>query len=267
MKDLRGRVVLITGAAHGIGKETAWAFAREGARVILADIHAGRLEEAVGDLKRAGHDAIGIQVDLKERDQVKGMVDRAISEAGRVDVLVNNAGVVFAGRIWEISDREVDDTISVNLLAPIWATRRVLPGMMERGHGHIVNIASAAGKATNPYISVYCATKFAVVGFTDAVHQEMHGTGIGTTTVNPGWIDSGMFKGSKPIPLFTSWKPPRVVAESIVMAVKKNKAEIHRPKLMWFGGLFRAVFGPRLMAILWRLFRADRLFKRVEGYE
>ncbi len=267
MKDLRDKVVLITGAAHGIGRETSWAFAREGARVVLADVHAGRLEEAVGDLKRAGHDAIGIQVDLKDRDQVKEMVDRAVSEAGHVDVLVNNAGVVFAGRIWELSDREVDDTISVNLLAPIWATRRVLPGMIERGYGHIVNIASAAGKATNPYISVYCASKFAVVGFTDAVHQELHGTGIGTTVVNPGWIKTGMFKGARPIRLFTHWNPPRLIAESIVMAVKKNKAEIHRPKLMWFAGLFRAVFGPKLMAKLWRLFRADRLFARVEGYQ
>ena len=82
MKDLRDKVVLITGAAHGIGRETSWACAREGARVVLADIHAGRLEEAVVELKRAGHDAIGILVDLKERDQVKEMVDRAISRRG-----------------------------------------------------------------------------------------------------------------------------------------------------------------------------------------
>lgn len=267
MKDLRGKVVLITGAAHGIGKETAWAFAREGALLVLADIHAGRLEEAVGDLNREGHDAIGIQMDLRERDQVNLMVDRAIDEAGRIDILVNNAGVVFARRIWEISDREVIDTVNVNLLAPIWAIRRVLPGMMERGRGHIVNIASAAGKATNPYISVYCATKFAVVGLTDAVYQELHGTGITTTTVNPGWVSSGMFKGARPIRLFTHWKPPRFVAESIVLAVKRNKAEIHRPRLMWFSGLFRAVLGPRVMAVLWRLFRSDKLFARVEGYE
>jgi all-trans-retinol dehydrogenase (NAD+) len=266
MIDLRGKVVLVTGAAHGIGLETARAFAREGARVVLADIHLQRLEDAVRVLREAGHNAEGIQADLRTREQVYRMVDRAVETAGRVDVLVNNAGVVFARRIWEIGDEEIEDTVNVNLLAPIWATRRALVGMIERGAGHIVNIASAGGKITNSYISVYCATKFAVVGFTDAIHQELHGTGVGTTAVNPGWISSGMFKGARRIP-FTRWKPPRFIAESIVFAVQRDKAEIHRPRLMWFGGILRAVLGPKAMAFLWRLFRADRLFANVRGYE
>lgn len=267
MRDLRGKVVLITGGAHGIGKETARAFAREGARLVLSDINQERLDETVGELTAEGHEVIGLQVDLRDREQVYGMVDEATERMGSLDVLVNNAGVVFARQIIDLNDREITDMMEVNLYAPIWSTKRALKYMIQKNSGHIVNIASAAGKTTNPYLSVYCATKFGVVGFTDAIHQELHRLGIGTTTVNPGWVSSGMFKGARPIPLITRWKPPAFIAGAIVDAVMKNRSEIHRPRFMWIGGLLRAILGPRLMARLWRLFKADRLFSRVEGYE
>lgn len=267
MKDLAGKVVLVTGGAHGIGLETARAFARAGARVVVADVNQQWLDEAVKDLRAGGHEAKGIRVDLREREQVYEMIDRATWEMGQIDILVNNAGVVFPRRIMDIDEEEINDTLKVNIHAPIWATKKVLPQMMERRLGHIVNIGSAAGKTTNPYISVYCATKFAVVGFTDSLHQELHGSGIETTLVNPGWIKSGMFKGAKRVKLLTRWVPPELVARKIIDAVVKSKAEIHVPRMMWIGGFLRAILGPKVMDFLWRLFRGQDLFAGVVGHE
>lgn len=265
--EVKGKVVLVTGAAHGIGKATAFQFACEGARLVIADIHQGRLEEAVAELREAGYEALPIVVDLREKEQVDRMVDQAIEEMGRLDILVNNAGIVFAKKIMDIEEREIRNMLLVNLHAPIWSIKRALPHMLERRSGYIVNLCSAAGKTTNAYLSVYCSTKFGMVGLTDAVHQELHGTGIKTLAVNPGWIQSGMFKGSKPIRFVTRWKPPSYVARAIVYAVQRNKAEIHRPRIMWFGALLRSLLGPRIMAKGWRLFRGDRLFSRTVGYE
>lgn len=267
MKDLKGKVVLVTGGGHGIGRETALAFAREGARVVVADVNQAWLDETVEMLEREGCRATGVQVDLREREQVESMVDRAVSEAGPVDVLVNNAGIVYTKRFVDLSGSEIQDTLDVDLMAPIWACRRVAPSMLERGSGHIVNVSSAVGKTSNPFLSVYCASKFGLVGFTDTLQQELGPRGVGTTVVNPGWISSGMFSGAKRIALITRWSPPEYVAGIIVSAVKKNRAEVHVPRIMWIGGFLRALLGPKVMAVLWRLFGGDSLFASVKGHE
>lgn len=266
MRDLRGKVVLVTGAAHGIGKATAKAFAREGARLVLVDIHQQRLDETVNELREAGCEVVGIQADLRRRNLVYDMVDRAIEETGAIDVLVNNAGIVFTGKFEDLSEQEIEDTLNVNLYAPIWAVRRALPHMLARDSGHIVNVASALGKVTNPFVSVYCATKFGVIGFTDTLYQELRDTGVGITTVNPGWITSGMFKGAKRLS-FVKWRPPEFVGDSIVEAVKLDRVEINRPRIMWLGGFLRALLGPRILWYLWRLGKADKMFSRVVGYD
>lgn len=266
MKELRGKVVLITGAAHGIGMETARAFAREGSRVVLTDIHEERLAGAVAELAEDGHQVYGIQVDLRDKEDIYSMIDKTQRDVGGIDVLVNNAGVVYTRLMEDMSEKEITDTVEVNLYAPIWTVRRALPGMIARRSGHIVNVASVAGKATNPYMAVYCATKFGVIGFTDTLNQELHYHNIQTTVVNPGWVNSGMFKGARRIPL-ARWQHPSVIANAILYAVKNNKSEVHRPRLMWFGGILRALLGPKLMARAWRLFRSDNLFKKVEGYQ
>jgi len=266
MKDLRNKVVLITGAAHGIGRETALAFAREGARLVLADVQQARLDETVSELKRAGHDVLGIQVDLRRREQVYEMIDRSGREMGPIDVLVNNAGVVHAMQITDLTEEQIEDMIDVNLKAPIWTTKRLLPEMIERRSGHIVNIGSVAGKITLPYLSVYCATKSAVIGFTDTIYQELHRYGVHTSLVNPGFVDSGMFKGAGTLPMIP-WVSPRFIAEAIVRGVKANRLELHAPRIIWIGGFLRLFLGQRTLSWVWRRMRVFHTFGNVVGYD
>lgn len=266
MKDISGKVVLITGGGHGIGRETAIAFAREGARVAIADVNDAWLEETLAELKKVSPDAMGIRADLRDREHVFDMVDRVESEMGSVDILINNAGVVHTRLFYELDENQISDMIDVDLLAPIWACKRAIPGMLRRGYGHIVNVASVAGKSTNPYLSVYCAAKFGLVGFTDTLHQELAHRGIETTLVNPGWVASGMFSGAKRVALLTKWISPGDVAAAILKGVKESRAEIHVPRSMWFAGFLRVILGQKIMTKLWRVFRGDSLFAEVKGH-
>lgn len=185
---VRGRLILVTGASSGIGRATALRLARGGATVVAAARNAERLETL--SASHPGITAVPCDVTL-EADRV-----RLVAEAGPVDVLVNNAGVGWMGLVESMPAADVRTLIETNVVALIDLTQRVLPGMLERGLGHVVNVASVASWVSFPPYTVYSATKWAVQGFSEGLRRELLGRGVTAATVNPGPIATEFFARS-----------------------------------------------------------------------
>jgi short-subunit dehydrogenase len=219
--DLNGARVLLTGASGGIGNAIARALHERGASLAIT----GRRVDALEALKAELGDRVDVlQADLAKREDVEALVGRA----GTVDVLVANAGLPGSGDLDSFTPQEIDRAIDVNLRAPMQLTRALLPGMIERGRGHLVYISSLSGKVPAAGSSVYGATKFGLRGFGSSLHDELHGTGVGATTVFPGFIsDAGMFADSGvKLPPGVGTKPPEQVAQAVLDGIDKNRVEI-----------------------------------------
>jgi uncharacterized protein len=186
--ELRGRVVVVTGASAGIGQATAVAFAKRGAKVVLAARRLDRLEELATRIERAGGRALAMKLDVTDHEQLERLPGIVKEAYGPTDVLVNNAGVPGGGRFDDLTYEQIERIVRVNLLAVIEGTRAFLPGMRRRGRGHIVNVASLAGRFAAPSASVYSATKHGVVAFSESLHYEVEPDGVLVTSVNPGFV-------------------------------------------------------------------------------
>ncbi|MFZ5573517.1 MAG: SDR family oxidoreductase [Thermodesulfobacteriota bacterium] len=246
MKNLAKKVVAITGAAAGIGKEMALLFAAEKASLALMDINEKQLEVTAGELAGYGVTVRKYVCNVADKDKVEAVCAEIKRDFGFVDVLVNNAGIVVGKSIEDSSYEEIRRTIDVNLTGLIWLTKQFLPEMTRRNSGHIVNIASAAGMLAIPLLGDYCATKFAVVGFTDALRMEMKKfghAGVKTTCVCPSIIDTGMFTGFKP-PLLNPLLQPKEVARRVVDAVKMEKTYVKMPFMVNLIPLFKFLPAP-----------------------
>jgi short-subunit dehydrogenase len=219
--DLNGARVLLTGASGGIGNAIARALHERGASLAIT----GRRADALDSLKAELGDRVEVlQADLCRHEDVEALPGRA----GTVDVLVANAGLPGSGELGSFSPEQIDRAIDVNLRAPMQLTRALLPGMLERRSGHLVFVSSLSGKVPAAGSSVYSATKFGLRGFGDSLHDELHGTGVGATTVFPGFIsDAGMFADSGvKLPAGVGMKPPEDVAAAVIAGIEKNRAEI-----------------------------------------
>ena len=183
------RRVLVTGASRGIGECLAREAARRGALVTLVARSPGPLSELATET--GGH---ALPADLADRAQLAGLVDRAAEQAGRpVDVLVNNAGLDAAAGLLELQADELADVVAVNLHAPIELTRQVLPGMVQRGRGHVVNVSSGFSTVNAPGLTPYCSTKAGLSHFTGGLALEVRGTGVETTLVEPGPVRTDLY--------------------------------------------------------------------------
>ena len=204
--DLSGRTVLLTGATGGLGRAIAQALAERGAKLILSARNAEELEQLAAELPGTGH--VGILADLAQA----GAGTKLIADAGEFDVLVANAGVRGAGALTDYSDEEIERAIRVNLEAPVRMARAAIERMRERGSGHLVFIASLAGKAAPPRGSLYNATKFGLRGFAIGLRGDLAPDGVGVSLVSPGFVrDAGMFadSGAKPPPGLGTTTPER----------------------------------------------------------
>lgn len=200
-EHLRGKVVLITGASSGFGEDSARLFAAEGCKVVLAARRLERLQAQVEKIQRDGGEAIAVPVDVAERDEIELMAQSAFELYGQIDVLVNNAG--FGRLDWLENldpDRDIETQIAVNLLGLIQVTRAVLPHMLKRRSGHIINMSSIAGLIPAPLYTIYSATKFGVRGFNDALRREVAPFGIRVSCIYPGpaVTEFGQHAGSNP---------------------------------------------------------------------
>ena len=227
MERLKGMTVLLTGGSRGIGPVVAEALARRGADVALAARSESGVEEVATRLKGLGVETLAIPADLREQSHREELVGAVLKRFGKIDILVNNAGLETEGAYAELSWPSIRETIEVNLVAPMALTRLVLPGMLERKTGHIVNIASIAAKSGGPYAATYSETKAGLAEWTRALRLELAYTGVRFSTIFPGYVrEVGMFaKFGVRSPWTVGSCGPTQVAEAVVRAIEKGRAE------------------------------------------
>jgi len=249
------KIVLITGASSGIGALTAQKLADLGAIPILTARSTERLMALRSQISGRCH---VIPMDVTDEQQVNDAVESIISEFGRIDILINNAGYGVFQSFLDTDTAEFNAMMDVNYMGIVRCTKAVLPHMLTAGQGHIVNIASLAGKIGTAKSSAYNATKHAVLGLTNALRQEMVGKNIGVTAINPGPIDTPFFEKADPSGTYVNnvkmflLKPEQVV-NTIIKAIPKRKAEVNLP--------FAAAIGIKLYQLFPRL--ADKLAYRL----
>jgi len=231
VQDLDGAVVAITGGGRGIGLETARALAARGARVAIGDIDTALAERAAAGLGgRKGHHHGG-HLDVRDRASFATFLAAAQRELGPLDVLVNNAGIMPMGPFIDEDDAISEAQIDINLRGVIHGTKLALPGMLQRGSGHIVNVASLAGRFAIPGAAVYCATKYAVVGFTETLREEYRGSGVDFSTVMPSRVSTELVAGTTAgsgLPTVS----PEEVAAAIVAALDELTPEVIVPRYL-----------------------------------
>lgn len=228
--ELRGSIGILTGASRGLGVYIAEALTRRGVALALAARSEQELKETQLRIERLGGRAIIVPTDVGKMKDLQNLVEITTSELGPIDLLVNNAGIERYANYHELEVDVIEKTLRVNLWAPEVLTRLVLPGMVERRRGHIVNVASVAGKTAVPYNSIYSSSKHGLVGFSWSLREEMKPQGVGVSVVCPGFVaESGMFhhwsRGEKP-PSVSRAVAPEKVADAVVKAVEADKAEI-----------------------------------------
>lgn len=224
MKNLSGKYVLVTGAASGIGRLMALSFAGEGAHCVICDINEKGLAAVKKEIEAKGREAYAYACDISDEKAVGKVLKKIDQDIPRLDVLVNNAGIVLGKTILELSIDDIRKTMDVNFFGHVLFTKHFLPDMIKRNSGNIVNISSSAGLQGFPRAADYNASKFAEVGFTEALRLElkkMKCRGVKTTLVCPYVIDTGMFNGFKPLIMNPVLKPDYVV-KKVVKAVKKD---------------------------------------------
>ena len=227
MHDLRGRIAILTGASHGIGPHVARALAGEGVHLALAARSEAPLQALAAELSATGVRTLPVAVDLTEAGARDTLVARTEAELGPVDILVNNAGAIHGGALHGRTAGQVDEVVAINLVAPIDLTRRVLPGMLARRRGHLVHVASLAGKVPMPFFSMYSATKYGLVGFNHALQAELRGTGVHSAAVCPGFVGGeGMWArlGGRVHPALGISRPAQVV-RAVVDAIRHDRME------------------------------------------
>ncbi len=240
-ESLKNKVVLITGASSGFGADAAHLFAREGAKVVLAARRLDRLQKLVDKIQARGGEALAIPVDVVNLDEIKLMVQSTLDFYGQIDILFNNAG--FGRLDWLENldmERDIKTQISVNLTGLIQMTQAVLPHMIERGEGHIINMASVASFTAAPLYSVYAATKFGVRGFTNALRREVRHLGIRVSGIYPGpaTTEFGDHTGDYSVKSKISspeWvnMTSEFVAEKVIQMAKRPRRSMILP--WWFG--------------------------------
>jgi short-subunit dehydrogenase len=244
--DLRGTGCLVTGASSGIGRATALRLAREGARVVAL----GRSRPALDEVASLTS-GTAVAADLTDPQALDRAVREARDALGAIDVLVNNAGEGWAGRFEDMDPADAERLVAVNLLAPIRLTRALLPDMVARRGGAIVNVASVAGHVGVAEESVYAASKWGLIGFSESLRYELRGSGVHVSVVSPGVIATPFFerRGRPYDRSFPRPGDPERVAGAIVQAIRSGRPEVYTPRWMAVPARIQGTF-PRLYRFL-----------------
>lgn len=224
--QFEGQVVIITGGGRGIGRATALEFAAEGATVVICGRRMDALDTAVRECQETGAQAEALHCDVAIDEELVALVKTTMDHYGRIDVLVNNAGVVAGGRLDEIGRDDVGRMVGVNVWAPIRLSQLVLPHMRAAGRGAIVNVSSLAGRMGVPYYATYCASKFALRGFSEALRREVAPDGIHVVAVFPGGTATDMLETVEFEHLGLSIATAEQVGRAIVRGVRWRQPEI-----------------------------------------
>lgn len=243
--SLRDQIVLITGASSGIGRETALHLAREGAIPVLTARSVDKLEEAAAEIReRYGIEAFVLRMDVRSEQEVGHAVAEVIERHGRVDILINCSGYGVFDPVATMAMKDYEGMMDVNFLGVVRVTKAVLPGMLQRNRGHIIQISSLAGFVAGPRHSGYAASKFAVMGFSEALSYELDGTGVHVTTINPGPVETPFFDHAdrSAIPDFVPALTSDQVAATILRATQEKKSLYIIPRPLSFAIKLRYLF-------------------------
>lgn len=259
-RSIPSSVVAVTGGARGIGRATAAALVREGAHVAIGDVdvdEAGATATALGPLASA------YELDVTDRAAFASFLDRVEQDVGPVDVLVNNAGIMPLGPFVDESDDTARRQIDINLYGVMFGMKEAIPRMLARGGGHLINVASVAGKAGYPGGATYCATKHAVVGLSDAVGAELKGVPIEVSAVCPAVVNTDLASGVSAT-RGVKISEPEDVAEAIVETIRRPRPEVFVPRSV--GPITRAISVlPRpARAAAVRLLRGDQVLAKID---
>jgi NAD(P)-dependent dehydrogenase (short-subunit alcohol dehydrogenase family) len=231
MRELRGKRVLITGGARGIGLALAKRLARDGATLLLADLDAAALDEASRAIRESGGRAQGFPVDVADPLSIAALREAVHREGGPIDVLVNNAGVVFGGPFLEVPLARHVTTFRVNVEGLVAMTHAFLQDLLDRDDAHLVNVSSASGFLALPHGATYASSKWAVIGFSESIRSELKLSGranVGVTTVCPSYVSTGLFDGVRPpflVPLLT----PEILADKVARAILAGRPWVREP--------------------------------------
>jgi NAD(P)-dependent dehydrogenase (short-subunit alcohol dehydrogenase family) len=254
---LEGATVVITGGARGIGRATAAAFAERGSRVVIGDLDVEMAERTADEI---GGGTRAFELDVTSRDSFETMLD-AVETLGSLRVLVNNAGLMGVEHFAEETDEDTARQVAVNLVGVLNGSKLAIPRMSAAGGGRIVNIASVAGKAGFAGAATYCATKHAVVGFSEALRSELRSTPVGVSVVMPSLVDTELTSGL-PQPRGMRKQTPEAVAAAIVKSVRRGRFDVYVPRGIGVGFRVRAALpGPVRRGVESMLGGEDLLFQ------
>lgn len=257
--DFKNKVVLITGASSGIGKQTAIEFAKLGSSIILVARRKNKLEQVENELKQFNVNTLVCVCDVSKKDQVEELFKIVLQKFNSIDILVNNAGFAIYGSVSDLSINEIESQMETNYFGMIYCVKNFLPLMLKKKSGHIVNVASVGASFSVPGVSSYCATKFAMLGFSEGLKHELYGTGVGLTVVSPIMVRTPLFEH----PSFTNFSKfstgvslsSETVAKTIIKASNSSRFEIVVPSVarvvIWFKQTFPFLINP----IIGRIFR------------
>ncbi len=258
--NLKDQVVIVTGASSGIGRESALLFAKEGAKTVIADIRPQQLDDTASAIQELGAETVAVPADVSKREQVDHMVQTAVERFGHVDILVNNAGYGYGATIEQTTEEEFQALWETNVLSVLFGMQAVLPIMRERGSGHIISVASAAGKIAYPGIGAYSATKHAIVALTDALRAEVADAGIHTSVVLPIGTKTEFFESARlaeggSVGPHGPVQTAEHVAKKIVACAKRPTQEVLPYKPLRLGIAIKSVVPSIMDAIGRRSFR------------
>ncbi|MFD1814245.1 SDR family oxidoreductase [Rhodococcus gannanensis] len=257
--DLEGRVAVVTGGARGIGRATARALRDAGAKVAIGDVDATQTALTADELG-----IVGVRLDVTDSASVESFLDEVESMLGPVDVWINNAGIMPIGSVLEQDDNIVRRAIDINVLGVMNGARSAARRMVTRSGGRIVNVASVAGRMPAPGMAVYTGTKFAVVGFGDALDAELEHRGVRVSTIMPSFTNTDLISGTKPGPLTRPVEPTEVAA-AVLTVLRRGRRQAVVPKRLTSGTALWQLFPRPVASAMRRWFGLDRVFLDVDA--
>jgi NAD(P)-dependent dehydrogenase (short-subunit alcohol dehydrogenase family) len=259
-RSLHGRVAVVTGGGRGIGKALARALTSEGCRVAIGDVDVAAAEAAAAEL---GGAAVGLALDVTDRPRFTAFLDDVERRLGPIDILVNNAGIMPVGPLDEEDDATAVRLIEINLHGVLHGTKEAMRRMKPRGTGHIVNIASSAGKTGFPNLATYCAAKHAVVGLSEAVRAELRGTGVEISVVMPNIVNTELTAGLVETPAFKN-STVDDVSDAVVDALRLPRFDVFVPRSIGPTLAFFGLVPRRVREAAGRALKIDRALRDVD---
>jgi len=233
--DFKDKVVVITGASSGIGKASVIKFANKGAKVVLVSRRKEKLLEVVKEISKFNVETLVCECDVSKKSQVQTMSEKVLEKFGRIDILVNNAGFAIFGSVSDLSVDEIESIMQTNYFGMVYCIKNFLPIMLEQKFGHIVNVASVAASFGLPGMAAYCASKFAMLGFSEGLQHELKNTGVKVTVVSPIMVRTNFFDHQS-FEKMTKYAPKSLssetVAKAILSAANSSRLEIIVPSFV-----------------------------------